>query len=268
MSLSSASILARWLSCSVMNLIDSGRPKIAASANTTGATPPDIKQHLPAVPRHQRRAGEAGERAADRHHAGRDDGERGAPVARRRFGVNGYHTGNNSADVETGEEAQPRQFGEIGRIGSGEGEHAEQKICEDQGRLAAVTIADPTKNLRTEQHAEIAGAEHHAEVLRRDVPFLDETRRRKGDGADVVAVDKGNDGGPDDQLDVERAHSILVEEVRDLNVCRRRHCSSRKACMRDTVEDAQCAIELPLLIATSASNSRQRRPWSPPASLP
>src|SRR5262245_63617708 len=27
--------------------------------------PPDIKQHLPAVPRHQRGAGEAGERAAD-----------------------------------------------------------------------------------------------------------------------------------------------------------------------------------------------------------
>ena len=60
------------------------------------------------------------------------------------------------------------------------------------------------------------------------MPFLDETRRRKGDGADVVAVNKGDDGGPDDQLDVERAHSILIEEMRDLNVCRRRHCSSRK----------------------------------------
>jgi hypothetical protein len=69
--------------------------------------PPDIKQHLPAVARHQRSAGEASERAADRHHAGRDDGERGAPVTRRRFGVNGYHIGNNSADAETGQEAQP-----------------------------------------------------------------------------------------------------------------------------------------------------------------
>ena len=91
------------------------------------------------------------------------------------------------------------------------------------------------------------------------------------DHAGVLTEEDGresDDGGPDDQLDVERAHSILVEEVRDLNVCRRRHCSSRKACMRDTVEDAQCAIELPLLIATSASNSRQRRPRSPPASLP
>src|SRR5262249_46463210 len=103
MSLSSATILTRWRSCSVMNLIDSGRPKIAASANTCGPT--DIKQHLPAVPRHQRGGGDAGGRAADRHQAGRDDGERGAPVARRRFGVNGYHIGNNSADAETGQEA-------------------------------------------------------------------------------------------------------------------------------------------------------------------
>src|SRR6516165_5402003 len=44
MSLSSASILARWLSCNVMNLIDSGRPKIAASANTTGAMPPKRRE--------------------------------------------------------------------------------------------------------------------------------------------------------------------------------------------------------------------------------
>src|SRR5262249_661879 len=95
-------------------------------------------------------------------------------------------------------------------------------------RLAPIAIADPAKNLRAKQHAKIAGAEDDTEILWRDVPFLDQTRRRKGDCADVIAVNKGDDGGPDDKLDVERAHSILIEEMRDLNVCRRRHCSSRR----------------------------------------
>ena len=62
-------------------------------------------------------------------------------------------------------------MGEIGRIGGDEGEDAEQQIAQDQRGLAAVAVADPAENLRAEQHADIAGAEHEAELLRRQVPF-------------------------------------------------------------------------------------------------
>ncbi len=91
------------------------------------------------------------------------------------------------------------------------------RLAEDQRGLAAVAVADPAENLRAEQHADIAGAEHEAELLGRDVPFLDQARRRKGDGADVVAVDHGEQHGPDDELDLERAQPVLVQEMRDLN---------------------------------------------------
>ena len=92
-----------------------------------------------------------------------------ASVARRlrgaEFGVDGDDIRNDAADAEAGDEAQPEQFGEIGRIGGDEGEDAEQQIRADQRRLAAVAVADPAENLRAEQDADIAGAEHRAERL-------------------------------------------------------------------------------------------------------
>src|SRR6202035_2081250 len=88
---------------------------------------------------------------------------------------------------------------------------------EDQRGLAAVTVAGPAKDLRAEQHADIAGAKHEAELLWRDVPVLDQARRRKGDGADVVAVDHRQQHRPGDELDLERAQPMLVQKMRDLN---------------------------------------------------
>ena len=118
---------------------------------------------------------------------------------------------------EPGDKAQQRHFGEIGRIGGPEGEHAEQQVGGDQRGLAAIAVADPAENLRTEQHADIAGAEHQAERLRRHVPLRDQVRRGKGDGADVVAVDHRHQDRPDDQLDLERADPVLVQKMRNLN---------------------------------------------------
>ena len=206
-----------------MNLIDSGNVGDGGERKHHRHDAADLEQDLPAILRHQRRGGEAGQRAAERHQADGDDRQRGAQIARRRFGVDGDEVRDDAADAEPGDEAQRGQFGEIGRIGGDEGEDAEQEVGEDQRGLAAVAVADPAKDLRAEQHADIAGAEHEAELLGRDVPFLDQARRRKGDGADIVAVDHGEQHGPDDELDLERAQPVLVQEMRDLNFRRVGH---------------------------------------------
>jgi hypothetical protein len=45
----------------------------------------------------------------------------------------------------------------------------------------------------------------------------------KRDGADVVAVDQGEQDCPEQQSDLERAKSALVEQPRNLNLRRARH---------------------------------------------
>src|SRR5208282_6283811 len=104
------------------------------------------------------------------------------------------------ADAEPGDQAQPGQFSEIGRPGGDEREYPEQQIAEDKRRLAAVAVADPAENLRAEQNADIARAQNEAERFWLNVPLSDEARRGKGDSADVVAVDHGDEDRPDNQL--------------------------------------------------------------------
>ncbi len=177
----------------------------------------DIEQDLPTVGRDKGGAGEPGQRPAKRHHARRDNGKRSASVARRRLGIDRDDVGNDAANAETGDEAQFRQFGEIGRVGGNEGKDAEQEVGGDQRGLAAVAITDPAEDLRAEQHAEIAGAQHEAKVFRRDMPFLDQAGHGERDGADVISVDEGNQDRPEDQLDLERADAVLIQKMRNLN---------------------------------------------------
>jgi hypothetical protein len=177
----------------------------------------DLKQNLPAVSRHQCGTGEAGQRTAHRYRADGDDRERGTQIARRRFGIDRDHIGNDAADAESGDKPQPRQLREIDGIGRGEGEHAEQEIGRDQRGFSAVIVTDPAEDLRAEQDADIAGGQDEAKLFRRHVPFLDQARRGKGDGADVIAVDQRDQDRPEDELDLKRTNAVLVQKMRNLN---------------------------------------------------
>ena len=155
-----------------------------------------------------------------------------AKVARKwrgaEFGIDGDEVGNDAADTEPGEKPQPGQLRQIGGIGGRVSERAEQDVRQNECGLAAVTVADPAENLRAEQHADIARAQDEAECLRLNVPFGDQMRRRKGDGADIVAVDHRQEHGPDDQLDLERAEPVFVQKLRNLNLCLAGHRSPRR----------------------------------------
>ena len=201
-----------------MNLIELGQSVHCDDRKYDGSDAADVEQDLPAVVRNERRGCETGERTADRHHSGGNDGERGAQMARRRFGVDRHHVGDHAADAEPGDGAQPEQLREVRRISGPVGEDAEQDIAQDQCGLAAVAVADPAENLRTEQHAEIARGQHEAERLRRNVPVMDEMRCGKSDGADVIAVDEGDQRGPEDELDLEGAQPVLVQKPRYINI--------------------------------------------------
>jgi hypothetical protein len=107
---------------------------------------------------------------------------------------------------------------QIGRIGGGECERAEQQVGGDQCGLAAIAIADPAEHRRAEQHADVAGAEHRAERAARNPPGRDEMRRGEGDRANVVAVDQGEQNRPGQQSDLERAQPALIDQTRNLNL--------------------------------------------------
>ena len=63
----------------------------------------DQEQDLPAVMRYEPGGGEAGQRAADWHHPGGNDGERRAHIARRRFGINRHEVRDDAAYAEPGD---------------------------------------------------------------------------------------------------------------------------------------------------------------------
>ena len=180
---------------------------MAASASDHRRDAADLKQDRPAIMRNERRADEAGQRAAHRHAADGDDRQRRAQPARRRFGVDRNEVGNDAADAEAGEKPQPEQLRQIGRIGGRKRQHAEQKVGDDQRRLAAVAVADKAHELRAEQHADIAGGEHPFEVARRHMPVGDEMGRGKRNRADVVAVDDPDQNRPYEHPDLERTRA-------------------------------------------------------------
>ena len=172
---------------------------------------------------HEKRADHAAERAAQRHAPHRDDRQRGAQIARRQLGADRHQIRNDAADAEAGDQPQPEELRQVGRISGDEGEDAEQKVGADQRRLAAVAVADPAENRGAEQDADIAGAQHRAERAARDAPGGDEVRRGKRDGGDVVAIDQRQQDRPEQQSDLECAQSALVEQPRNLDFRRARH---------------------------------------------
>jgi hypothetical protein len=91
-----------------------------------------------------------------------------------------------------------------------------KQVRADQRRLAAVAVADPAENLRAEQDADVARREHPFEVAWRHMPVGNQMRRGKRDGADVIAVDKRDQHGPYQHLDLERAQPAFVQQSRNL----------------------------------------------------
>ena len=83
------------------------QPHDGGERNDNGNDAANFEQDLPAILRHQGRAGEAGQRAAERDHAGGDDRERGAQIARCGFRIDRDNIGNDAADAEAGDQAQP-----------------------------------------------------------------------------------------------------------------------------------------------------------------
>ncbi len=173
----------------------------------------DHEQDGPAVLRDEDGGDEARDGAANRNAADRDEGQGSAQVVRRRFDVDRDHVGDDSADADAGEQAQPEHLVEIRRIGGDQGEQAEQQVGAGQRYLAAGPVADPAEHARADEDSDEAGAEHRAERMRRDVPFADEVRCREGDRADVVAVDEDDEERPDEQADMERAQPAFVEQT-------------------------------------------------------
>src|SRR5262249_29477420 len=137
----SRSILSPRLSCSAMYLIDSGIQMIAASATTIGTIPPISK-----------RIGQpkCGMSAAAPKPA--PVPPTGTPTMAMIASVASSDRGADSALIATTlgmsppiPRPQPEQLRQVGRVGGGEGEDAEQDTGPDQGRLAAITVADPTE---------------------------------------------------------------------------------------------------------------------------
>jgi hypothetical protein len=140
-----------------------------------------------------------------------------AQLPRRRFGAYRHQIRNHAADADAGKKPQPEQLRQVARIGGGDGEHTEQQVGADQRGLAAIAVADPAKDRRAEQDADIVGAEHRAERAALDAPRGHQVRRRESDGADVVTVDQGQQNRPGHQSDLVRTEPALVEQSRDLN---------------------------------------------------
>jgi hypothetical protein len=107
-----------------------------------------------------------------------------------------------TTDAKACKQAQPEHLIEVCRIGRRQGENAEEQVRPDQRRLAAVAVADPTKQCRPKQNANEACAEHRAERTGFQPPFPDQTGGCKRDRGDVVAIDKNNKKRPDNQLDL------------------------------------------------------------------
>ena len=118
---------------------------MAASANTTGTMPPISNR----IGQPYCGTSAAAAKPASAPPSGTRPTAMIASVARRlrgaEFGIDGDEVRNDAADAEAGDEAQPEQLGEIGRIGGDEGEDAEQQVGEDQRGLAAVAVADQPK---------------------------------------------------------------------------------------------------------------------------
>ena len=186
-----------------MYLIDSGNPIQATKPNDDRRNAADVKQDLPAVRRHQHGGDEAGNGAAERHAADREDGQSRAHLPRRGFGVDGNRVGDHAADTDAGEEPQPEHLREVGREGGGQGEHAEDDVRPDQRRLAAEAVADPAEESRSEENADEAGAEDRPERAWLQSPLFDKARRGESDRRDVVAVDQHHEKRPSEQLDLE-----------------------------------------------------------------
>ena len=167
--------------------------------------------------RDQRRADEARTGSAHRDAADGDDRQRRAQLPRRRFGVDRNKVGNNAADSEAGEEAQPEQLRQVGRIGRRKSQDAEQHVGDDQRRLTAIAVADEPHQLRTEQDADIACGQNRTKRMPRYAPGLHKMRCGKRDGADIIAVDDPDQDRPQQHLDLKRAETALVQNTRHMN---------------------------------------------------
>jgi hypothetical protein len=189
----------------------------------------DQEQDLPAVLRHENRRHKSRNGAAERHAADAYNRQRGAQLARRGLGIDGDDIGNDTADAQPREQPQPEHLIEVGRIGGGQCEYAEQQIRADQRRFAAIAVAHPAKECRTKENADEAGAEDRTERAWFQGPFFSKARRGEGDGGNIVAVDEDDEERPDEQLDLERAQAALVEQPRYLNDWLIRHCSLPRA---------------------------------------
>jgi hypothetical protein len=109
---------------------------------------PDQEQELPAILRHQGCGHNAGDRAADRHEADRDQRQGRAQLPRRGFGVDGNDVGNNAADADAGDQAQPEHLRDVAGVGCNPGEYTKQQQRADERGLAAVAVTDPAKKGR------------------------------------------------------------------------------------------------------------------------
>ena len=120
----------------------------------------DVEKDGPAVVRYERGGNKPRNGPADRDAAHRDDRQSGAQVPRRRLGIDGNDVGNDAADADPGQQAQPEHLLEIGGIGRGKREDAKPQVRADEGGLAAIAVADPSENGRPREYAKEARAEH------------------------------------------------------------------------------------------------------------
>ena len=169
------SILPRWLSCSVMYLINSGMPICAAMAMTIGTMPP-IRNRIcqpycgtSAAVTKPGMAPPIGTHPTAIIASGR------AQFARRgTFGVDGDDIRDNTADTQARQQTQPEHLIEIGRIGRGKRENAGTAGSTRpalpygrSGRRSSANGAEPKQN------ANKACAEHRSERAGFQGPFPD-----------------------------------------------------------------------------------------------
>ena len=112
--------------------------------------------------------------------------------------------------------------------------HREEERGADQHRPAADLVGHHAEDQRADQHAEVGGGEHRAELRARRCPS-----RATMAGADVAhrldveAVHDQADHAEDEDADLQRADRAVLEQLADVDRAGRRPVSSRLLEMRD-----------------------------------
>ena len=139
---------------------------------------------------------------------------------RRGFVEQGNGIGNDAADAERGEAAQDQ---ELRRVARKAGDERRQAIGQHAGNDAdapAIPVADLAEDHRTDQQAEIAGAEDEAHRILRQMPIAQDRRRRDQDRAEIHAVEEQRDKAEREDDDMHAAEPQPVEQFRDVDILR------------------------------------------------